>query len=57
MTDNDFVSLECSCMNNKNPFGCSHSGMFRDSKTGELFAKLIESNEKSYSKEYVHFIY
>lgn len=57
MTDNDFVSLECSCMNSKNPFGCSHSGMFRDSKTGELFAKLIESNEKSYSKEYVHFIY
>ena len=56
MTDNDFVSLECSCMQDKNPINCNHGGMVRDKKTGYLFAKLIESNEKSYSKEYVNFI-
>lgn len=41
MTKNDFVGLDCSCMEKKNPFDCSHSGVWRDKKTGEFFSNLI----------------
>lgn len=34
MNKNDFIGLDCNCKNDKNPFKCSHGGMFRDSYVG-----------------------
>lgn len=49
MTKNDFIGVNCSCMKDKNPFKCSHGGMFRDPFVGKEFSKIIISNEVSYS--------
>ena len=51
-TKNEFIGMECECMNDVSPNSCNHSGMFRDKYTGYFFAKLIITNEVSYSKEY-----
>ena len=50
---NEFIGMECECMNDISPNSCNHSGMFRDKYTGYFFAKLIITNDVSYSKEYV----
>ena len=41
MTKNDFVGLDCSCMEKTSPSECGHSGVWRDKKTGEFFSDLI----------------
>lgn len=39
-------------MDDISPNSCNHSGMFRDKYTGYFFAKLIITNEVSYSEAY-----
>lgn len=49
---NEFIGVQCDCMNEKTPMHCNHSTMVSDSHVISMLQNILMTQEKSHNAEY-----